>query len=86
MKAGRMLFLLTLQFMAALVPPFPAPASAQSGVPHAVWQDSEHKHRRSPSQIPSQTRPQMPLPPDAQNLRTAKATAQIASGAAPLAP
>ncbi|MDR2743853.1 MAG: flagellar basal body P-ring formation chaperone FlgA [Desulfovibrio sp.] len=81
-----MLFLFTLLFMAMLAPPFPAPVSAQGGVPHAVWQDSEHKHRRSPSQIPSQTRPRMPLPPDAQNPRTVKTAAQISSGAAPLAP
>jgi flagella basal body P-ring formation protein FlgA len=88
MKAGRILFLFTLQLMAALVSPFPAPvpSSAQGGVPHAVWQDEEGKHRRSPSQIPSQTRPQMPLPPDAQSLRTVKTAARIASGAAPLAP
>jgi flagella basal body P-ring formation protein FlgA len=83
-----MLFPLTLLFTALIASPFSAPsfASAQGGVPHAVWQDSDHKNRRPPSRIPSRTRPQMPLPPDAQNQRAAKTAARIASGAAPLAP
>ncbi|MDR3362481.1 MAG: flagellar basal body P-ring formation chaperone FlgA [Desulfovibrio sp.] len=65
--------------------------STRGGVPHAVFQDTDHKNRRSPSQIPAQIRPpdvraaKLPLPPDAQNSRTAKTGAHIASGAAPLA-
>ncbi|MDR2573939.1 MAG: flagellar basal body P-ring formation chaperone FlgA [Desulfovibrio sp.] len=61
-------------------------AGPQGGMNRAFWQDGEHKNRQSSQQIPSQARPRMPLPPDAQNPRAAKTSVQIASGTASLTP
>ena len=61
-------------------------ALAAGGVPQAVWQDSDRNHRRSPTQIVNQLKtPQvragdnLPLAPDAQDTRAAKARKLIAS-------
>lgn len=59
---------------------------AAGGVPQAVWQDSDRNHRRSPAQIINQLKsPQiragdnLPLAPDAQDSRAAKARNLIAA-------
>lgn len=64
--------------------------AATGGVPQAVWEDTERNNRRSPSQIKNQlSTPRvqtgsLPLAPDAQNTRAAKARNEIVTNPAPM--
>lgn len=66
-------------------------ALAASGVPQAIWQDSDRNHRRSPPQIKNQLKTphvragNLPLAEGAQNERAAKVRNMIAEGETPLA-
>lgn len=83
----RILILLAAVFLIQSVIPAYAPAA---GVPHAVWQDSDRNHRRSPTQIVNQLKPpqvragNISLPADAQDSRAARARNVLASRNTPL--